>query len=344
MKQFFNIPDDDNDIEKESIEYWVKDLQNSEALLGIIQTAAFRRLFDISFLGAIDYSERNYLSNIDRNRASHSLYVAGIANYIATERKYSQELKEHIVAAALLHDIGHIPLSHSAEPYIQKHFGYGHHEIGENIINGSAWKDSGLKEFLAKNFDINFIVSLLNFETNFEGADIFNSKINADTIDGIIRCVEYKGINKSNVLNRISIAKAAFIDTACISKTKRLQTLDDFWRTKQFVYKNFINTRHGILSDKASQIFFIEYNKIEHKDLFAEEKSWRGKYSILFKWLSALKNNDMPSCIKSHNLEYTTRKYEVVLHEQNINKRYINSKHKTKIDKDELNIYREVNF
>ncbi|WP_394565043.1 hypothetical protein C1N58_22150 (plasmid) [Pantoea sp. SGAir0180] len=344
MEKFLNFDEFEENAQKDDIAYWVNDLRSSIALESIIQTPAFCRLKDISFLGAIDYSERNEITKGHRNRYVHSLYVAGIANYVATTRNYCDELKDNIVAAALLHDVGHIPLSHSAEPYIKHNFGYGHHEIGDNLICGSAWKDSGLKKALSRKFDVKFITSLLNGESNSEGADIFNSKINADTIDGILRCIEYKGINQVRYMNRISIAKAAFIDSSGLCENKKLDILDDFWRTKHFVYHHFINNLSGVISDKLSQVYFEENSKIKHKDLISEEQSWRGKYRGLFSWLAQLKNKKIPSCLKYYDLEFVTRKYEVLVEEKCLAKRYINKKQKTKISESYLKTYQEVDF
>ncbi|SFH96813.1 HD domain-containing protein [Enterobacter sp. NFIX59] len=331
MENLFNTTYSEDDLEKENITYWIKDFRKHEEINNIIKTKAFNRLNDISFLGAIDYSDKSELARIDRNRAVHSLYVAGIANYIATERRYDEELKKHIVAAALLHDIGHMPLSHSAEPYIKSRFGYGHHEIGNDLISGRIWKSSGINDVLSKGFDITFIKQLLNNKTSNEGIDIFSSKINADTIDGIIRCVEYKGINRTHSLNRISIARSFFIKDSGYSTIKRLDTLDSFWKTKHFVYQNYINTKHGVISDKLSQIFFMEIGKINTKDLLLKESTWKDKYRVLFKWLGELKNGNIPSCLRSYEIEYTTRKYEVLKSEKSLDKRYTNSKQKTKI-------------
>lgn len=331
MESLFNIKYSEDDLEKENITYWIKDFRKNAKINSIIETKAFNRLYDISFLGAIDYSDKSELSKVDRNRAVHSLYVAGIANFIASERKYDEELKRHIVAAALLHDIGHMPLSHSAEPYIKSKFGYGHHEIGNRLISGKIWKSSELSNTLSKNFDVVFIKQLLNNETNNDGIDIFSSKINADTIDGIVRCVEYKGINKTNSLNRISIARSFFIKDSGYSTIKRLDTLDSFWKTKHFVYQNYINTKHGVISDKLSQIFFMEMEDISVRDLLLKESTWKGKYKTLFKWLSGLKYGSIPACLKDHEIEYTIRKYEVIKSEKSLDKRYINSKKKNKI-------------
>ena len=326
MEDLFKIKNPEN------ITYWIEDFCKHEEINSIIETKAFNRLYDISFLGAIDYSSGNELPKANRNRAVHSLYVAGIANFIATERKYDDELKKHIVAAALLHDIGHMPLSHSVEPYIKLKFGYGHHEMGIDLILGHIQKGNELNHILLKNFNITFIKQLLNNETNNDGSDIFSSKINADTIDGIVRCVENKCINKINSLNRISIARAFFIKNSDYSTIKRLDTLDSFWKTKHFVYQNYINTKHSAMSDRLSQIFFMtEEKEISVENLLLKESTWKNKYRRLFKLLDELKNGSIPVCLREDEIEYTTRRYDVLEDEQSLDKRYVNSKQKNKL-------------
>jgi HD superfamily phosphohydrolase len=313
---------DTNSMNEFDLVYWINDLRKNNRLEKIISSHAFQRLYDISFLGAIDYSDCTKLPKIERTRAYHSLCVAGLANFIATKRNYNKELKENIVAAALVHDIGHMPLSHSAEPYIKSHLGYGHHEIGESIIDGQIYKDNTLYKVLRESFDPTFIKDLLNNKIKSEGSDIFSNKINIDTIDGIIRCLEYKGINKNNSLNRLSIAESAFLDP----EKDKYRVLDNFWKAKHFVYCNYINTKKGAISDTLSQIYFKEVKTPNEEDLITDEKSWIKKHKILFHWLSKYKKSVIPPIIDQYEINITIRKYDIDVYENDILKRYIDEK------------------
>ncbi|CAI2431104.1 HD domain [Serratia fonticola] len=320
--------------DKTSIIYWIRDLNENSKLSEIINTPAFQRLYDISFLGAIDYSDCSKLVKIERSRAYHSICVAGLANYISIERNYSKELKENLIAAALIHDIGHMPLSHSAEPYIKSHLGYGHHELGESIIDGKVKSDKKLHDILKNKFDIGFLKELLSNKLSSDGGDLFSNQINIDTIDGITRCLEYKGVNKSNSLNRLAIAKAAFVSGD--ENKYRLTHLDDFWKAKHFVYCNYINNKHGVISDTLSQIFFEEKNDIDESDLLSNEKKWMKKYGVLFEWFRDLKNKRIPACMANYNINITARKYEILYEEMDIRNRYVNKKSKSVIKIDNL--------
>jgi len=321
-KYTFNLLIDYED-ENEDMSFWINDIENNDKLNSIIKSKAFRRLKNISFLGAIDYSEENKLSKDNRSRATHSLYVAALANYISTKRGYSEDLKNNLIAASLIHDIGHMPLSHSAEPYIKRKLGYGHHEIGEQIIDGEGDIGLELNKILNSNFDTTFIKSLLNNKMTSDGGDLFSNQINIDTIDGIIRSLEYKGKNKTNRLNRLEIAKYAFLNTECTKE--KYSSLDYFWKSKHFVYYNFINKDYAFISDKLSQLFFME-NSICERDLYSTENAWEKKHYKLFLWLKDLRHNNIPDSIKDHSLEMVSRTYYIVDKELDLNCRYKNTK------------------
>ncbi|SFC07599.1 HD domain-containing protein [Pragia fontium] len=311
-----------DDSDEIGMAYWVEKTRNDFIFKQIIDTPAFERLYDISFLGAIDYTFKNKLSKENRNRATHSIYVASLANYIATNRNYDDDLRINIVVAALLHDIGHLPLSHSAEPYVKKMFGYGHHECGEKIINGEVKIANELKLILNKYCCSSFIKSLLNNNISYiDGGDLFSNKINIDTIDGILRCLEYKSNNNLNI-NRMKIAKAAFLDLT--NENSSFNELDTFWKGKDWIYSSFINTDIGIISDKFSQLFFEDENNVEITidDMFSNESIWKRKYSRMFNIFKKIKNNEIPECILSQKFDITSRKYTVHPDEYKFSDRY----------------------
>lgn len=281
-KNMIPRPKDD----KEILEYWVDDIKSDPDLFAIIESKSFSRLNDISFLGALDYiSPTLKIKKKSRSRAHHSLYVAALANYVATKRSYSFELKKHLIAAGLLHDIGHPPLSHSAEPYFKKQFGFGHHEMGEMFINGMLPSSKKLHMHLKKNFDLSFINSLINKDIpSNEGGDLFSSPINIDTIEGITRTYKYISETSSHH-DPLKYAYASFLS----EDAESIKSLDRFWSLKHFVYEKLINSEVGITADKFSQIFFEDVRvNIDEQDVFNSERSWRGKFIELFYKLNAI--------------------------------------------------------
>src|SRR5208337_2078246 len=93
----------------------------------LVETPAFRRLKSIRFLGGIDYllvrSPNGATRNIRYTRYQHSLGVARLALLYSEQRDLSIAERRTVYVAALLHDVGHAPLSHSLEPIFEQAFG-----------------------------------------------------------------------------------------------------------------------------------------------------------------------------------------------------------------------------
>lgn len=293
------------------IKYWIIDLKKNVHLKEIIKSEAFCRLENISFLGAIDYTYNK--KNKSNNRKVHSLYVAALANYIATERGYSKELKQSLIIAALLHDIGHPPLSHSIEPFLKKEIGYGHHELGAQIIKGEVKLGKSLNKYLMNITNIDFINDLINgVVCDSDGGDLFKNKINIDTIDGISRSLLFLE-NKEMDHSLIDIAKAAFVEKS--DNEYKYLVLDYFWKTKDYIYKTLIHGKQGLLSDKIAEVYFFSYAKEKFKvdDLFEDEYKWRKieKYADLFIYFKKyVKSKQIPSWL-NYEVEYTKRDYTI---------------------------------
>lgn len=269
-----------------TISHWTAEVKQDPLFKTIIASAPFVRLADISFMGAIDYLPMAAcLGKESRTRFSHSLGVAGLANCVATRRNYSPELRRHLVAASLLHDIGHAPLSHSVEPYLKESLGLDHHEIGAMIISGKVESSRSLNEYLQNNFDLGFIRSLIDrVAPESDGGDLFSDKINIDTIDGIIRACECY-LHYPSVPDRLDVARAAFFpDTE-----DRLSVLDNFWALKNIVYKDLVHAATSVLADSFSSSY-LKYLRhfLSLEDVLQGEKNWRKRYAHLFNGLSSI--------------------------------------------------------
>ncbi|MGH8437681.1 MAG: HD domain-containing protein, partial [Pseudomonas sp.] len=261
-----------------------------------------------SFLGALDYTHQSsgFLKKQYKSRAIHSIHVAALANYISDSRGYSTELRNHLIVAALLHDIGHAPLSHSVEPYIKKKIGYGHHQAGEQIIRGEAFFAQELKLIIRKNLDTDLLLSLIDATAPKDlGGDLFSSPINIDTVDGITRSHTYL-TGKKFILCRIAVAKVAF----CSESNCDTMILDSFWKMKDRVYANLINNEFGIISDRASEQFFYDQINFCESEIYSSERSWQQRYKKLFKSFEALmKEKTKPYWLNDEELDFTKRTY-----------------------------------
>lgn len=240
------------------------ELINDDYYKCIIESESFQRLKKVSFLGAIDYtSSKQYKSS----RYEHSIDVAELALYVCKIRNYSKEIQDHVVVAALLHDIGHAPLSHSMESSFKNAFGIDHHIAGTNLLLGVASKSNLLNKVLKK-VDVSLIIDLIEQKSTESFSDIFNSPINVDTIDGIYRSIKY--LNKNIDINKREITVASFGEI----RENDESILDEFWKKKDFFYKKLITSGLGPVADHISREYFDENkNRLDESYFYKKESS-----------------------------------------------------------------------
>ncbi len=289
---------------------WLADLQQDPVVWSVLESEPFARLARVSFLGALDHLNPAFKPWRGlRSRADHSLQVAALANFVAAKRGYSGDLKRHLVVAGLLHDIGHLPLSHSAESCFRVQTGIGHHEQGERIVTGECPFGQALNRHLAAHLDVDFLVRLIAGKVGAEsGGDLFSSAINIDTIDGIIRAHRCLTAEKP-ALDVLRVAQAAFIDEG----RHRYDLLDKFWELKDRVYANFINQPPGLLADGFCRSYFAaDAAKIEEDDFCADESLWLGKHHRLFTEIRHIGAGDyVPRELAGATISYLNRRYLV---------------------------------
>lgn len=294
---------------EQTLGYWRADIEQNSSYQPILKSKAFQRLKGVSFLGALDYAVGSQRINTG-SRAEHSLNVAALANFVATRRQYTLELKQHLIVAALLHDIGHPPLSHSAEPFIKKHIGYDHHHAGQKILKGEHELGKMLHKWLNGNTDLPFLISLIDQNAlDIDGGDLFSSPINIDTIEGITRSYQLFNRASEPSLNRqrIEIAAASFLPEVSNPWPK----LDQFWKMKHQVYNGLITSNRGLVADKLSQLYFQHENhRLSEQDIFTSEGQWKKRYVMLFQGLQSIKSQRLNiKWMTGEPVSYTSRCY-----------------------------------
>ena len=238
----------------------------------LVQTQAFKRLASVRFLGGIDYilvrNPNGAVGNIRYTRLQHSLGVARLALKYCSMCEVAQDDRRLLVAAALLHDIGHAPLSHSVEPAFEEQFGINHHLATKDIIFGRAQIGLSLHNVLRSySIDIESLDSLISGrDSRFHS--FFSGPINFDTIEGILRTRTFGKV------------PAAFQPDAVVEAAVRRATPEDmrivdrFWSYKDQVYRHVINSRAGILADQACQMFMRRnVSKLRSSDYFTTEET-----------------------------------------------------------------------
>lgn len=107
--------------------------------LDIMESHEFQRLHDIKQLGLA------YLvfPGAHHTRLEHSLGTFHIATRMCKSLGLDEGESEIIGCAALLHDVGHAPFSHTLEWFLKDRFGFTHESLTKKIILG---KDSIIPE------------------------------------------------------------------------------------------------------------------------------------------------------------------------------------------------------
>ncbi|MDQ1371997.1 MAG: uncharacterized protein QG582_912 [Candidatus Thermoplasmatota archaeon] len=103
-----------------------------EEFLPLVEAPELQRLHSIHQLGLayLVYPGANH------TRFEHSLGTFAVARRICDSLGLEREEARQVMAAALLHDIGHLPYSHTFEMVLHEQFGIDHAEISRRLIRG----------------------------------------------------------------------------------------------------------------------------------------------------------------------------------------------------------------
>lgn len=246
-------------------------LVDDQLFTELVSTGAFQRLKSIRFLGGIDYclirSPNGVRGNIRYTRYQHSLGVARLAVSYSEMRALSFSDRRLMYVAALLHDVGHAPLSHSLEPVFAEVFGLEHHRATEDVISGREPIGRDLYAILRRHdVDVERVIAIIaGKELIYDG--FFAGPINFDTIEGILRSLAF-------VRPNLSIPSPEVVTEAALRRKtiKDREVVDDFWNYKNWIYQNVINSRTGVLADYACQMFMrLHLAGIKKTDYFGTE-------------------------------------------------------------------------
>lgn len=214
----------------------------------VLGSAWLERLGRVSFLGTLDLHPRSTRAT---TRLDHSLAVAALGLQAGEALGLASEELQLLVTACVLHDIGHYPLSHAAEPGFVRALGVAHHGVSEWIVrgNGEIPVDASLRPVLeAAGLDPEAVWSVIVGDGERAAlSSLLLGPINVDTLDGIVRTARafhQPGVRLPAVLfardgDELTIAPAA------------IPALDKFWALKDRMYADIINLPSNIVCEAA---------------------------------------------------------------------------------------------
>lgn len=271
----------------------------------LINSVYFQRLRRIKQLGLANY----VFPGAEHTRFAHSIGVLGITERIFQHLhgKIDEKEEEIFRIAALLHDIGHFPLSHTIEAsyssyisgqikieYMQpkdnskcdevkKSRRQGpklHEKMGAYIVQNTD-RPGGIKKILKDNgFDETKIGDIANIITGSHDNMLFNqlmhSDLDVDRIDYMNRDAKNSGIIYGMFDSEYLIESMELVDKPdtkhkilCI-KSKGLGALEDFFFARYHYYTKIIYHRMCFFFDRIAQAIYEKL--IELEEVYTYEK------------------------------------------------------------------------
>lgn len=196
-------------------------------ILELLETLEVQRLNAIRQLGL------TYLTfpGANHSRIEHSLGAYHIANRIAKNLVLNEPERNLVCCAALLHDIGHGPFSHTLEPVMNDILGVDHMEFSEQIITGEEDNvfEHERKEFknLKRIPDVlesngikpQEVAKLIRGGGKTYLGQIIHSTIDVDQLDYLLRDALYTGVAHGIIdIDRIIETLSVHDDSLVIDK------------------------------------------------------------------------------------------------------------------------------
>jgi hypothetical protein len=179
------------------------DIKIKDYIVDLLETPEVQRLYNIKQLGFAHL----VFPGAHHTRLEHSLGTYKIASLISEVLGLGEEEKKVVACAALLHDIGHGPFSHTLEYILSERFDVDHIDLTEKLILGEyVIFDPDEKEIIGsptvnevlnkKRICEEEVVEVVRGEAG-DGcylSQILNSAIDADQLDYLIRDAYYTGV------------------------------------------------------------------------------------------------------------------------------------------------------
>ncbi len=238
-------------------------------IMELIDTLAFQRLRRIKQLGAANL----LFHGAESSRFTHSIGVFCVARKIYKRLFESNaEFRQNkfiLFGAALLHDLGHGPLSHTSEVI----FSHNHEYWSKNLVKNYSPINSILKKFGTQLPDQ--IADLFATKNLFSKPlkTLISSEIDCDRLDYLLRDSYNTGTKYGLVdLERIISALTFSPDGNIAIKPKGVIAIEHFLVLRNIMYRTIYNHRINEISTWIlEKIIYSIKNYSTHKKIWIEE-------------------------------------------------------------------------
>lgn len=226
----------------------------SEIEAKIVSTLTFQRLQFVRQFGIPD--TRFFTAN--HTRFSHSLGTLYVMDRFLKDghgdiQDLSEDSKQKLRLAALLHDIGHPPGSHVLEAAIVNLGGRTHVDCGKSVI--MTFLSDVLNQYSAA--EISKMISGHFKSASIPGvfSSLISSAIDADRLDYLTRDIYFTGVDTPEISIDSIIRHVSFRDNKIIF-TGKLAIISRFLKTRLAMYSNvYLEPKHFGLASVYQYLF-----------------------------------------------------------------------------------------
>jgi HD superfamily phosphohydrolase len=298
-------------------------------ILDLMETLELQRLNAIRQLGL------TYLTfpGANHSRIEHSLGVYHIANRIAKHLNLDEHERNLVCCAALLHDIGHGPFSHTLEPIMNDILKEDHMEFTEKIIMG---KEDNVLEDERKEFgEVKRIpevleahkISLREVAELIRGGgkkylgQIVHGTIDADQLDYLMRDALYTGvahgiIDIDRIIETLSVHENSLvIDKKGVAAVEGLLVARALMYSSVYFHKTVriaemmmaraVASSKGNISNVRKMVDAELMNWLVEQGGYQRSMALKIKYRKLFKKAYELDEDDLKPDKKNKIIEYS---------------------------------------
>ena len=239
-------------------------------MVQLINTPEFKRLNRIHQLG-VTYI---IFPTATHNRLSHSLgafeIVRRFIKHLHLDKLEPRE-SQHLLCAALLHDLGHGPNSHAFERYT----GTNHEEYTKKFILD---KSTNINKILLKHgINPKEVVDILNQKTNKLWATaLIDSQIDGDRMDYLLRDSKYTGASYGVISPTYIINGSVLINNRICFSMKTLTEIENLLLGRFHMYKQIYSNPNSVKYEFVIQQIFLRI-----KYLYKTGHKFTNKYNLI---------------------------------------------------------------
>ena len=288
-------------------------IELDELAIAILDTVEMQRLRRIRQLG---FSYLVY-PGANHTRFEHSLGTYYLMTVLLARLGVVKEEEKELLAASLIHDIGHGPYSHVTEPLIKKYTGKGHEEVEDVLF---ADDDERKKEKDAESaattiaevleayrLDKRKIMGYIKGEKTGYAAKrdfsrILNGEIDVDRMDYLVRDSYYTGVAYGVVDNIRLIHGLDFVNEELVITEKGILPAE-YLLFSRFLMHPTVYNHH---TSRIAQLMFL--NALEDFiESGSESKDYTRRYALALREMDDSEINNALENAKGYPQEIMTR-------------------------------------